>query len=167
MNRQNFDKLAYSAAYAATFPGGGYDPMTGLPYPAGVYIPAFGPPLNYNTGITRAVGGNPDIAALGAKGKPLYLMGAATPPLPQEAGWKDTVLALPGQVTRFVVRWAPTDVPANTAPAGASYPFDPNGGHGYVWHCHIVDHEDNEMMRPDAVTPNPTATRTYIKGTDY
>ena len=31
------------------------------------------------------------------------------------------------------------------------YPFDPTvliNGVGYVWHCHIVDHEDNEMMRP-------------------
>jgi FtsP/CotA-like multicopper oxidase with cupredoxin domain len=73
----------------------------------------------------------------------------------------------PGQVTRVVIRWAPTDLPANTLPANANFPFDPNGGHGYVWHCHIVDHEDNEMMRPDEVTPIPGATRTYVKGEDY
>jgi spore coat protein A len=117
--------------------------------------------------ITRAVGGNPDIAAKGAKGKLFYLKGAATPPLPQEAGWKDTVMALPGQVTRFVVRWAPTDLANNTPVANATFPFDPNGGHGYVWHCHIIDHEDNEMMRPTSVVKNPTAPRTYIQGTDY
>ncbi len=29
-----------------------------------------------------------------------------------------------------------------------SPPFDPGAGPGYVWHCHIIDHEDNEMMRP-------------------
>ena len=37
-----------------------------------------------------------------------------------------------------------------------TYPFDPTeliGGVGYVWHCHIVDHEDNEMMRPYIVGP--------------
>jgi hypothetical protein len=28
------------------------------------------------------------------------------------------------------------------------FPFDVTNGPGYVWHCHIVDHEDNEMMRP-------------------
>ena len=28
------------------------------------------------------------------------------------------------------------------------YPFNPASGPGYVWHCHILDHEDNEMMRP-------------------
>lgn len=166
MNRQDFDLAKYSTAYAAAFPGGGYDPMTGKPYPAGVFIPGFGPPMDYDTGNTRAVGGNPDIAAIGAKGKPLYLKGNPMPPLPQEAGWKDTVITYPQQVTRIVVRWAPTDLPANTPIGDASYPFEPDGGHGYVWHCHIVDHEDNEMMRPDAVKPN-TGTRTYIKGIDY
>jgi len=166
MNRQNFDLAKYSAAYALAFPGGGYDQMTGLPYPAGVFIPGFGPPLDYNTGIPRALGGNPDIAAV-AKGKPMYLKGAPAPPLPEEAGWKDTVTMYPGQVTRIVVRWAPTDLPANTAVASAFFPFDPNGGHGYVWHCHIIDHEDNEMMRPDIVVPLAGATRTYVKGSHY
>ena len=137
------------------------------PYPAGVYIPAFGPPLDYNTGNARALGGNPDIAAKDKRGKFLYLKGTFTPPLPQEAGWKDTVVMYPGQVTRIAVRWAPTDIPASTLPAQANFPFDPNGGHGYVWHCHIVDHEDNEMMRPDEVMPNQNATRTYVKGVDY
>ncbi len=47
MNRQAFDVAKYTAAYAAAFPGGGYDPMTSLEYPAGVYIPGFGPPLTY------------------------------------------------------------------------------------------------------------------------
>ena len=29
------------------------------------------------------------------------------------------------------------------------FPFDPTtGGAGYVEHCHILDHEDNEFMRP-------------------
>ena len=166
LNRQNLDVAKYSAAYAAAFPGGGYDPMTGQPYPAGVYIPSFGPPLEYNTGNARALGGNPDVAAV-AKGKSLYLKGAPTPPLPQEAGWKDTFVMYPGQVTRVVIRWAPTDIQAGKAPTSANFPFDPNGGHGYVWHCHIVDHEDNEMMRPNEVLPNPNATRAYVKDVDY
>jgi FtsP/CotA-like multicopper oxidase with cupredoxin domain len=161
MNRQNFDAGKYNAAYSAAFPGGGYDHMTGQPYPAGVYIPAFGPPLNYNPSAASGnkYGGNPDVTP--------SLKGKISRPLPQEAGWKDTVIMYPGQVTRIAVRWAPTDLPANTPVASANFPFDPNGGHGYVWHCHIVDHEDNEMMRPDEVTPNPAATRTYVKGVDY
>lgn len=78
--------------------------MTGLPYPAGVFIPGFGPPPDYNTGNARALGGNPDIAATDAKGKPLYLRGTPAPPFPREAGWKDIVISHPGQMSRIAVR---------------------------------------------------------------
>ena len=166
LNRQNFNVSAYMAAYNAAFPGGGYDPMTCASYGAGMFIPGYGPPLNYNTGNLRALGGNPDIGITAKNGKPVYLQGPARPPSPQENGWKDTVIMFPGQVTRIMVRWAPTDIPAVRVPGEANFPFDPNGGHGYVWHCHIVDHEDNEMMRPLEVNPN-SQDRSYIKGTDY
>jgi len=67
-------------------------------------------------------------------------------------------------VTRIAVRWAPQDVAVGTT---GSYTFEPSAlGREYVWHCHIVDHEDNEMMRPDKVTPN-TTTRSYVQGSDY
>jgi FtsP/CotA-like multicopper oxidase with cupredoxin domain len=61
-------------------------------------------------------------------------------PDPDEHGWRDLVRAMPHQVTRIRVRFKQQD--------GNPYPFDPTAGPGYVWHCHIVDHEDNEMMRP-------------------
>jgi len=35
------------------------------------------------------------------------------------------------------------------------FSFNPALGPGYVWHCHIVDHEDNEMMRPFKVIASP------------
>ncbi len=160
LNRQNYNVNRYTRAYNAAFPGGGYDPMTGAAYPPGVFIPGFGPPLDYNTGNPRALGGNPDITP--------YLQGPVQPPLPQEAGWKDTVIMYPGQVTRIAVRWAPTDLPATTPAGNAYYPFDPQAnGQGYVWHCHIIDHEDNEMMRPTQVQRRAGATRTYVMGTDY
>ena len=63
---------------------------------------------------------------------------------------------------RLSVRWAPTDA---TVTGKNYFPFSPNG-HGYVWHCHIIDHEDNEMMRPTQVQPL-TVTRDLAKGTDY
>jgi len=53
--------------------------------------------------------------------------GAARPPLPYEAGWKDTVIALPGQVTRLMVRWSPTDVSVGGTggdPETLAFPFD-------------------------------------------
>jgi bilirubin oxidase len=54
--------------------------------------------------------------------------GAARPPERWESGDKDTVVALPGEITRLTAHF---DIPGR-----------------YVWHCHIIDHEDNEMMRP-------------------
>ncbi len=61
--------------------------------------------------------------------------GSAVPPNPSEAGWKDTVRADPGMVTRIIVK------------------FEGYTGR-YVWHCHLLEHEDNEMMRPfDVVSP--------------
>lgn len=74
-----------------------------------------------------------------------YLQGKATPALPNEMGWKDTVQMNPGEVTIIRIRFLQQD--------GTAYPFDPTQGPGYVWHCHIVDHEDNEMMRPYQVLP--------------
>ena len=142
INRQGFNGQ-YMMAYNAAFSGG-------------AFIGGYGPPLDYNTGNPRALGGNPDITP--------YLQGSPTPPATNEAGWKDTVIAYPHQVTRIAVRYAPTDVPAGQVGA---FPFDPHEGGVYVWHCHIVDHEDNEMMRPLAVMPEPEATRTYVRGTDY
>ena len=55
----------------------------------------------------------------------------------------------PGEITRIAVRWAPQDIAANATTAGHDYfSFDPTGGPGYIEHCHILDHEDNEFMRP-------------------
>jgi spore coat protein A, manganese oxidase len=168
LNRQVIDAKSYRAAYEAAFPGGGWDKMLNQPYPPGVFIPGFGPPLDYATGNPRALGGNPDIALVGKNGKPVFLQGAPVPPGAEESGWKDTAMVPPGMVTRYVVRWAPTDRPVQpgTGVAG-TYPFDPDGGGAYVWHCHILDHEDNEMMRPSVVVPAAGATRTYVMGTDY
>jgi FtsP/CotA-like multicopper oxidase with cupredoxin domain len=83
-----------------------------------------------------------------------YLKGEPISPALNEMGWKDTVKANPGEVTRIRVRYAPQDAnPALTLPGVNLYPFDPTRGPGYVWHCHILDHEDNEMMRPIKVVP--------------
>ncbi len=124
LNRQNFDFAKYNAAYNAAFTGGGYDHMTGQPYPAGVYIPAFGPPRTYEMPNATVVGGNPDINALAGK-KSAYLQGKPTPPLPQENGWKDTVVSYPGQVTRILVRWAPTELAGRHASGPGLLPIRP------------------------------------------
>lgn len=84
-------------------------------------------------------------------------------PLNAEAGWKDTVIALPGQVTRVAVRYAPTDLSTKTKKQDLFFPFDPSGNsdggdrYGFVHHCHMTEHEDNEMMRPNLINLNPDA----------
>jgi len=61
------------------------------------------------------------------------LGGDARGPEPNEMGWKDTAVMLPREVTRVIAK------------------FDREGR--YVWHCHILSHEDHEMMRPYEVLP--------------
>jgi spore coat protein A len=52
-------------------------------------------------------------------------------------------------VNRVLARWAPTETPVDAVEPGENkFTFDPTAAPGYLWHCHILDHEDNEMMRP-------------------
>ncbi len=64
---------------------------------------------------------------------PSRLVGDPRPPEAWESGFKDTVISYPGEVTRLRLRFT-------------------NPGQ-FVWHCHIVEHEDNEMMRPYRIGP--------------
>lgn len=41
--------------------------------------------------------------------------------------------------------------------SGRPFPFDPTAAPHYVWHCHNVEHEDNDMMRPLIVMKQPLA----------
>jgi spore coat protein A len=68
----------------------------------------------------------------------IELVGRAMKPAANERGWKDTVVMMPGEVTRIIAT------------------FDKPGT--YVWHCHILSHEDHEMMRRLEVVEIPTAS---------
>jgi spore coat protein A len=75
-----------------------------------------------------------------------YLTGPAQPPAPEEMGGKDTVKAYPGFVTRiratFDLPWTSAlDLDLRTRTAGS-----------WVYHCHILEHEENDMMRPLVVS---------------
>jgi spore coat protein A len=59
----------------------------------------------------------------------IELVGIPRPPSPNEAGWKDTAIVNPRDVLTIVVR------------------FESFTGR-YVFHCHMLEHEDNDMMRP-------------------
>ena len=98
--------------------------------------------------------------------------GAIRPPDPNELGWKETVRMNPLEdiivAMRAKVPTYPFSVPNSIRPLNPALPvgstfasFDPltgapdyrhqrmtNFGHEYVWHCHILGHEENDMMRP-------------------
>ncbi|MCQ6282835.1 multicopper oxidase family protein [Bacillus sp. EB600] len=71
----------------------------------------------------------------GGPNGPKHIVGPPQPPDPSERGWKDTVRASHGEVTRIIARFGPfTGI--------------------YPWHCHILEHEDHDMMRPYEVLDN-------------
>jgi FtsP/CotA-like multicopper oxidase with cupredoxin domain len=112
--------------------------------------------------------------------------GMIKPLLPEEMGWKETVKMNPLEDI-VVAMYAktptlPFDLPDNirpldvTTPLGSTTPFlgvDPNGvnvtvtnalanfGAEYTWHCHLLGHEENDMMRPMMVATTP-ATPTLL-----
>ena len=68
--------------------------------------------------------------------KKLVYNAPAVPPAENEIGWKDTIRSEPETVTRIAIR------------------FEGYTGR-YVWHCHLLEHEDNEMMRPYEIIAQP------------
>jgi spore coat protein A len=64
--------------------------------------------------------------------KGTHFLSAAIPPEPNEMGWKDVIQCPPGLITRIIV------------------PFEGYPGK-YLYHCHILEHEANDMMRPFTV----------------
>ncbi|KAM1517461.1 hypothetical protein ACFX1Z_020550 [Malus domestica] len=70
-----------------------------------------------------------------------YAVGKRVEVPAHEKGWKNVFKMRPGTVTKIFLRFAYIH-------SNASYEFDPTAKPGYVYHCHILDHEDNAMMRP-------------------
>lgn len=147
VSRQKFDAMAYMNDWMNSFTGvnGGM---------SGMFMGAEGPPFKYDDkNSDGAVGGNLAITP--------YLQGNPMPADPNERGWKDVIKAYPGEIMTYMVRFAPTELPVWTPRLLARFSFDPSKGPGYAWHCHIVEHEDNDMMRPLNVQPNPS--RNFIR----
>jgi spore coat protein A, manganese oxidase len=85
-----------------------------------------------------------DMAGYGG-GEPAW-MGDAHAPDANELGWKETVRMNAGEATRVLMRFDLPVVPF-------AEPESPRtGGREYVWHCHILEHEEHDMMRPLVVS---------------
>ena len=84
----------------------------------------------------------PDADGAGRHDRDAHLHRPARGPDPTELGWKETVRMNPAEVTWVIMRFDLPSVPF-TVPASPR-----TGGHEYVWHCHILEHEEHDMMRP-------------------
>jgi spore coat protein A len=75
--------------------------------------------------------------------------GVAQGPEQDELGWKETIKMHPGTVTSVIFKF---DLPENDPAFPSAQVAVPNstrtGGKEYVWHCHILEHEEHDMMRP-------------------
>jgi spore coat protein A len=94
--------------------------------------------------------------ATGDDGGPIFgSFSAWAPPDPDERGWKETVRMDPGQVTRVIMKIELPPDPVVTVfnkKRTVTVPKSPRtGGYEYVWHCHILEHEEHDMMRPFVV----------------
>jgi hypothetical protein len=75
------------------------------------------------------------------------IAGTERAPNANEVGWKETIRMNPGEVTMVIMKFdlpkVPFTMPFNTRDAAF-----PAKSHEYVWHCHILEHEEHDMMRP-------------------
>lgn len=82
--------------------------------------------------------------------------GNVLPPDPNELGWKETIRMLPGTNAIVAVKFSPPrlsfGVPQSVRPLNATRPFNAvtnplhNFGFEYIWHCHMLEHEEHDMM---------------------
>jgi spore coat protein A len=98
-----------------------------------------------------------------------FLVGNPIPPTPYETGWKDTLRVGGNQVMRLTARWAPQEIATGGATPGVNQfpinPVNPTTSDWYVWHCHVLGHEDNDMMRKLPLVNAWAPNRNYVAGT--
>jgi spore coat protein A len=104
-------------------------------------------PMHFHLVNVQLINRQPfQVNSLGSTKGGANFTGPAVGPRPNETGWKETVMMFPGECTRIIMRF---DLPA----VPFTVPSSPRtGGAEYVWHCHILEHEEHDMMRPLVVT---------------
>jgi spore coat protein A len=120
-------------------------------------------PMHFHLVNVQLINRQPfQVSSLGSTAGGVNFTGPATPPSPNETGWKETIPMYPGTVTRIIMRFdlpqivgptgAPVDFTAIGGGLGTPPPSPRTGGNEYVWHCHILEHEEHDMMRPLVVS---------------
>lgn len=103
-------------------------------------------PIHFHLVNAQVLSRQPFSRKMYAGGTPRWHGPPSAPDL-NELGWKETVRMNPGEATRVIMRF--------DLPGGLPFAVPPSprtGGNEYVWHCHILEHEEHDMMRPLVVT---------------
>jgi spore coat protein A len=141
LNGQRFDEPATETPRQGTVEDWVYINLTGDTHPMHVHLVRFQVVgrTPFNAQAYAAAFASLDGSVPGGIDPSPFATGPMEPPSPEERGFKDTVKVNPGYFTTIRIRF---DLPGNvTAPQA------------YVHHCHIMEHEDNDMMRPFVVMP--------------
>ena len=104
-------------------------------------------PIHFHLVNVQLINRQPfQVHSLGNTNGGVNFTGPAVPAEANEIGWKETVMMFPGTVTQIIMRFDLPAVPFTVPPSPRT------GGNEYVWHCHILEHEEHDMMRPLIVT---------------
>jgi len=136
---------------SASFGGGYTDPATETPRAGDVEIwrifnlTGDTHPIHFHLVNVQVLGRRP-FDANDYDGTPQFT-GPMRGPDPNEIGYKETVRVNPNEMIMVIMKFKLPNVPF-------SVPTSPRtGGYEYVWHCHILEHEEHDMMRPLVVSP--------------
>ena len=142
LNGLHFDAAVSENPKAGTIEDWVYVNLTGDTHPMHSHLVTFQVVgrTPFNAAAYQTANGGPDGVPGGIDPTP-FITGATQPPEPTERGFKETVKANPGYLTTIRAKYE--------LPTGVTAPQT------YVYHCHIVEHEDNDMMRPYTVEPLP------------
>jgi spore coat protein A, manganese oxidase len=109
-------------------------------------------PIHFHLVNVQIIQRRPFSGMPGTEGEDWEYTDDPRPPDPNEFGWKETVRMNPGESTTVTMKFDLPQVPF-TMPMSPREGID---GHEYVWHCHILEHEEHDMMRPMVVAgPTP------------
>jgi hypothetical protein len=111
-------------------------------------------PIHFHLVNVQIIQRQPFTGVPGTLGVDWNYSGPARSPDANEIGWKETVRMNPGEVTTVITKFDLPKVPFTVNPSTRD--DIPANGNEYVWHCHILEHEEHDMMRPLIVVgPNP------------
>ena len=114
-------------------------------------------PMHFHLVNVQVLGRQPFNALTYVGGPITAFTGPAANADPTERGWKETVKMYPGEVTTVIMQFTlptvPFPIPLSKRLGLGLTGANSGGGHEYVWHCHILEHEEHDMMRPLVVMP--------------